>query len=122
MWEWRNAFTRNKNAVFKDQQAESQRRFQEVSDWISIRGLEIIGMIASIKIHLITLYQSGQVTKELIQEKDLAKFYIGFRYCIKEDDQYIPVSGMTPSNVIEQSKNFSLLDSQPSAIHCFLVL
>ena len=73
------------------------------------------------KIHLITLYQRGPITKLLIREKDLKKFSMGFWYCIKIDHQFVPVSGTTRSNVIEQSKNFFLLDPQPSEIHCSLL-
>ncbi len=52
---------------------------------------------------MFNLYQSGSITKELIETEQLGKCKLAFWFCILEDDVYKPISPPSLSSIIEES-------------------
>ncbi len=53
---------------------------------------------------MINFYQRGEITKNLIQEKDLKKCKLAFCFCTFENGEYKRVSSICYSDIIEDSK------------------
>jgi hypothetical protein len=53
---------------------------------------------------MINLYQTGGITKQIIQDKDLKKCQLTFSFCILDNGKYKRVSPIYYSGIIEDSK------------------
>ena len=53
---------------------------------------------------MITLYQRGEITRQIIRNKQLTKCQLAFSFCIFENGEYKRVSPIYYSDVIEDSK------------------
>ena len=56
----------------------------------------------SVRIHMFNLYQSGSITREMINTEQLGKCKLAFWLCILEDGVYSPVSPQSLSRLIEE--------------------
>lgn len=50
---------------------------------------------------MICLYQRGDITRRVVQLKQLNRCHISLCLCVLENDSYVPVSPVWYSNVIE---------------------
>jgi hypothetical protein len=68
---------------------------------------------------MFNLYQSGSITKELIETEQLGKCKLAFWLCILEDDVYKPISRTSLSSIIEESTFQLYFLSFASIFVCF---
>ncbi len=53
---------------------------------------------------MLQLYQTQRLTKEMIEREQLDKCQLAFWLCVKEGENYIPVSQESLSCIITESK------------------
>jgi hypothetical protein len=53
---------------------------------------------------MLNLYQNQQLTKEMIKREQLDKCKLAFWLCVKENGNYVPISGESLSQTIAESK------------------
>lgn len=66
-----------------------------------------------VRVHMFNLYQNQYLTKELIITKQLNQCKLAFFLCIRQGDEYIPITDLSFSSVIEEKKMTTR--SRPSA-------
>lgn len=61
------------------------------------------------RVHLINLYQRGEVKRKMIEKKHLKKCKLAFWFCESIDNKYERVSPISYSDEIEECKILKLL-------------
>ncbi|CAF4557435.1 unnamed protein product [Rotaria sp. Silwood1] len=59
-------------------------------------------LMKKIRIHIINLYQRGQIDRKMVQNQDLKKFQLAFWFCILENEVYKCVSSVYQSNITSE--------------------
>lgn len=57
-----------------------------------------------VRVHMFNLYQNQYLTKELIITKQLNQCKLAFWLCFRKGDEYIPITDLSFSSVIEEKK------------------
>jgi hypothetical protein len=61
-------------------------------------------MFNRVPVYMFNLYQNQRLTKEMIRREQLDKCQLAFWLCVKEGENYIPVSQESLSCTITESK------------------
>jgi len=61
-------------------------------------------MFNRVPIYMFNLYQNQRLTKEMIERDELDKCILAFWLCVKEGENYMPISNESLSRIIKESK------------------